>query len=84
MRHLTLGADDHMLRTYKDYLPPDIASSSADMALTFEHCRNMQRCWDRWSSECPDGRLAEPYEWLRCSDSCPSFDYCDDPYEEKE
>lgn len=40
------------------------------------NCDNWEQCHDKWSEECPDSRLYEPWEWCRCSFSC-------DRYEEK-
>lgn len=72
------------IQTYQDdcLIPPGLDSRAEDQCMAFEHCKSMNRCWDRWSEECPDAKLAEPYEWLRCSDSCPRFEYCDDAYKE--
>lgn len=47
-----------------------------DAERAFNHCANMDRCWDIWSERCPDGRLAEPHEWLRCSYECANYSYC--------
>lgn len=64
------------IQTYLDCIPPDVHSDAEEQCNAYEHCARQDECRERWVGS--GHRYREPYEWLRCSDSCPRFEYRDD------
>lgn len=51
-------------------------TESSSPGMAFYRCAYRDWCHDVYSKQCPDGRLADPWEWMRCGPGCkgPGYD----------